>query len=69
MEVKGRDGNKKIYGSKETPAQTIARLEAEKQALEAATFDMAVVLDAQAQHQITLENAIFDLANMIAGGI
>ena len=68
MEVKRRDGSKKIYGSKETQEQTIARLEAEKQELEEATFDMAVVLDVQAQNQIALENAIFDLANMIAGG-
>lgn len=68
MEVKRRDGRKIIYGSKETQEQTIARLEAEKKVLEEATFDMAVVLDAQAQNQIALENAIFDLANLIAGG-
>lgn len=69
MEVKSRNGSKVIYGNKETQAQTIARLEAEKQALQLATLDMASVLDAQAQQLASQEEALLEIANMLAGGI
>lgn len=69
MEVKSRNGKKKIYGTKETQAQIIERLEAEKQELQLATIEMATVLDIQSKQIASQEEALIEIANMIAGGI